>query len=337
LPCLRYVAERIKAILPSFEIPYDFQSVEELIEEEPWSIIQAQNWEKQNYREKYLNHIFVQTEEQKELNEIELDEQERKEEKLVRPTSLGILDKKNLSSFNLINSQSRDSRIKFYPEPHIYLIDDIPAPSASTIISKFFPEFDSKYWATKKAPALGMTAKEVEMMWKAKGLDAAKHGTFLHEQIENYFLGEQYIRTPEFHLFESFLKENFHISPFRTEWRIFDEKHHIAGTVDLISWNQGRFEMYDWKRSKKVIAEYNGEPITLNPWQKGIGKLSDIDDTQYNHYCLQQSLYKYILEKNYEIKISNMFLVVIHPDYDKYYKVEVPYLKSKIEYILKSL
>jgi D-hexose-6-phosphate mutarotase len=95
--------------------------------------------------------------------------------------------------------------------------------------------------------------------------------------------------------------------------------------------------MYDWKRSKKVISEYNGEPITNNPWQKGIGKLSDIDDTQYNHYCLQQSLYKYILEKNYEIKISNMFLVVIHPDYDKYYKVEVPYLKSKIEYILKSL
>ena len=77
--------------------------------------------------------------------------------------------------------------------------------------------------------------------------------------------------------------------------------------------------------------------IREGKWQKGLGQLSEIEDTSYNRYCLQQSLYKYILEKNYDLKISNMYLIVLHPDYDTYYKVKVPYLKSEIEYILKSM
>jgi histidinol phosphatase-like PHP family hydrolase len=32
-----------------------------------------------------------------------------------------------------------------------------------------------------------------------------------------------------------------------------------------------------------------------------------------------------------------MYLVILHPDYDKYYKIDVPYLKEKIESLLKTL
>lgn len=32
-----------------------------------------------------------------------------------------------------------------------------------------------------------------------------------------------------------------------------------------------------------------------------------------------------------------MFLVVLYPDYDRYYKVEVPYMKDEAEYILRTL
>ena len=138
-------------------------------------------------------------------------------------------------------------------------------------------------------------------------------------------------------MFESFVKENNSIDPYRTEWRIFDEHHHIAGTIDLISKTGNSYEMYDWKRSKKVVNSFNGEPIKNNQWQNGVGQLSDIDDTSYNRYCLQQSLYKYILEKNYGLKVSKMYLIVLYPEYDKYYKVEVPYLKDKAEYILRTL
>jgi hypothetical protein len=335
--CLRFIAETIKSAIPNYEIPNTLANQPFVQIEKLWDIVQAQKWEKAKYREQYLNHIFKSIEEQTETIERDFDEQELEEEKSVKPSLIGEVDNKQPIAFNRKNAHSRDSRIKFYPEPHIYTIDNTPAPSASTIIAKFFPEFDSVYWANRKAPELGMTPDEVVLMWRTKGETAAKEGTFLHEQIENFYLEQEYEKTEEFHLFESFVKENNHIKPYRTEWRIFDEHHHIAGTIDLISMNGSGYEMYDWKRSKKVVNSFNGEPIKNNQWQKGVGQLSDIDDTSYNRYCLQQSLYKYILEKNYGLKVSKMYLIVLYPEYDRYYKVEVPYLKDKAEYILRTL
>ena len=86
-----------------------------------------------------------------------------------------------------------------------------------------------------------------------------------------------------------------------------------------------------------MINVVNGEPIRENPWQSGVGQLRDIADTSYNRYCLQQSLYRYILEKNYDIEISMMYLIVLYPEYERYYKVETPYQKEQVEYILKTL
>ena len=348
--CLRYIAETIKSAIPNYEIPSQLLNQPSLQVEKLWDIVQAQKWEKAKYREQYLNHIFQSIEEQTETIERDFDEQEFKEEQFVNPTLIGEVDDKKSIAFNLKNKHPRDSRIKFYPEPHIYTIDNTPAPSASTIIAKFFPEFDAPHWSRRKAIEKlqaqneDLSESNIQRMtniiakeWKDKGEKAAQDGTFLHEQIENFYLDQTYERTEEFHLFESFVKENNSIDPYRTEWRIFDEHHHIAGTIDLISKTGNSYEMYDWKRSKKVVNSFNGEPIKNNQWQNGVGQLSDIDDTSYNRYCLQQSLYKYILEKNYGLKVSKMYLIVLYPEYDKYYKVEVPYLKDKAEYILRTL
>ncbi|MCG8894676.1 hypothetical protein G1K73_13085 [Tenacibaculum finnmarkense] len=303
-----------------------------------WDIVQAQKWEKEKYREKYLNHTFSELTEQQETIKRDFNKQEIEEEKLVKPTSFGIEDLGKNISFNKKNTHKKDSRIKFYSKQHIYTIDNVPAPSASTIISRFFPEFDIEYWSNRKAPQLGMSAIEVARMWSDKGKVARDKGTFLHEQIENYYLGEEYSETEEFNLFKQFLEKHTNLEPYRSEWRIFDEKHNIAGTIDLLVKNEENgFDIYDWKRSKKIINTFNNLPITSNQWQSGIGKLNQIDDTSYNRYTLQQSLYRYILEENYGLIINNMFLIVLYPEYDRYYKLNVPYLKKEIEYILKTV
>ena len=141
--CLKFIAEAIKSAIPKYEIPNQLANQFAIKVEKLWDIVQAQKWEKAKHREQYLNHIFKTIEEQKETIERDFDEQELKEEKLVKPTLIGEVDNKQSIAFNLHNAHSRDSRIKFYPEPHIYTIDNTPAPSASTIIAKFFPEFDS--------------------------------------------------------------------------------------------------------------------------------------------------------------------------------------------------
>ncbi|MCH8535322.1 MAG: hypothetical protein LAT51_09665 [Flavobacteriaceae bacterium] len=335
--CLRFISDVLMAVSSTYSIPESLARLQPTENEKLWDIVQAQKWEKDKYREKYLGHEFKAIADRIETIERDFNEQEINEESLVQPTLIGIADEKPSIGFNLINSHQRDKRIEFYPEPHIYTIDKTPAPSASTVIAKFFPEFDMEYWAARKAPELGMTPTEVAKMWKEKGEKAAQEGTYLHEQIEKFYLNQDYQRTDEFSLFEQFVSDHSDIKPYRSEWRVFDEDHHIAGTIDLISKNGSGYEIYDWKRSKKVVNPITGEPICNNPWQCGIGQLSEIDDTSYNRYCLQQSLYRYILEKNYGLTVTKMNLVVLYPNYDRYYKVEVPYQKDKAEYILRTL
>lgn len=339
--CLRFLSEVITAVSQTFTTPSSLSTFKAVENEKLWDTVQAQKWEKAKYREEYLNHEFRSIEEHQETIERDFNEQEQNEEKLVKPTLIGVLDETPSIGFNLINSHPRDKRIEFYPEPHIYTIDKTPAPSASTIISKFFPEFDSYGKASSLSPnnpLYGLPVDEIVETWNARGMEAANKGTFLHEQIEKYYLDETYKKTEEFHLFEQFVSDHQGIKPYRSEWRVFDEEHHIAGTIDLISKNGVGYDIYDWKRSKKVIDTYSGKPITNDTWGNvGVGRLSDIDDTSYNRYCLQQSLYRYILEKNYNLKISKMFLVVLYPDNDRYYKVDVPYLKDRAEYILRTI
>lgn len=338
--CLKYLAFVIRSIDSNYTFSNDLNSPINLKAEKLWDIVQAQKWEKARYREQYLNHEFGVIPEIIETVERDFSEQEILEEKLVNPSIIGVEDKGQSVGYNKVNFHPRDKRISFYPDSHIYTIDGIPAPSASTVISKFFPEFDSYGKASTLSPSnplYGLPVEEIVDIWNKRGLDAANQGTYLHEQIEKFYLNQTFDKTNEFHLFQKFVSDHQNINPFRTEWRIFDEKYNIAGTIDLIAANGNGFEIYDWKRSKKVV-DFAGNPIVTDSWGNcGVGKLSDIPDTSFNRYCLQQSLYRYILENNYGLKISRMFLIVLYPDNDRYYKVETPYWKERIEYILKTL
>ena len=96
----------------------------------------------------------------------------------------------------------------------------------------------------------------------------------------------------------------------------------------LITGEDGTYELYDWKRSNKV------DPNDTNQWSNGINGLEHLSDTSYIHYCLQQNLYRYMLEKNYGIKINRMNLVVLHPDFMSYKVVPVPIMNREVRIIV---
>ena len=74
----------------------------------------------------------------------------------------------------------------------------------------------------------------------------------------------------------------------------------IAGTIDVLmkNKNSGEYVLIDWKTSKRIDKKsFKGK--------KGIRKeSSQIEDSKYNHYALQLSLYRYILEKYYGIMVA---------------------------------
>ena len=259
--------------------------------------------------------------------------------------------KRNLNGSDI--SFPQDAKITFEEVEHVYKVAGVGEMTpVSNVVGMFFKPFDAMYWSKKKCFGNEQAAAKLREEWEAKGAFASQAGTFMHKQIED-FLSEHkipqtlvcevsysgnYINkrervdiSKEWSFFKKFDNDTV-FTPFRTEWCVFDEDARIAGTIDLLcSRNDGTYEIYDWKRSNKV------DPNERNQWQSGINGLGHLTDTSYTHYCLQQNLYRHMLEKNYGIKISRMNLVVLHPDMYNYKIVPVPRMEREVQIILNYL
>lgn len=235
-------------------------------------------------------------------------------------------------NFNEKNSHYRDAQLNFDEASHTYTVNGEEYISVTTLVDKCFEQFDADYWAKKKAPSLGMTPQAVKEMWQRKGDEAAALGSKLHNMIERYYLGLPNESDPAYSLFKQFAGHHV-LTPYRTEWAIFDEDHKVAGTLDFLNYENGVFSIYDWKRSNKVIA--GGRPEKISRYGKrALRPISHIPDTTYWHYALQVSIYRYILETKYGINVQDGHLAVFHPDYDTPYLVDVPYLRDEVVAIL---
>lgn len=245
----------------------------------------------------------------------------------------------------------QDGRLAFNEEEHIYTLDGIELRSVSSVVAMFFREFDAVGISLKKCYGNETEAAKLREVWESKGSVASQAGTFLHKQIEDYLNGKEipellcnvrydgnYVRlcdrldiSREWSYFKAF-ERNTTFSPFRTEWRIYDADARIAGTLDFVcACPDGTYEIYDWKRSNKI------DPTERNPWANGLNGLEHMTDTSYSHYCLQQNLYRYMLEKNYGIKVSRMNLVVLHPELPTYRVVPIPPMEREVSIILERL
>ena len=265
--------------------------------------------------------------------------------------------KDSSTNFNQANAHPRDAQLLFDPSDHSYRLVDDPTPlnSVTNLVSSFFPAFDVASWASKKAEKESRTVEDVLHEWERNGLVARNLGTFMHEQIEHSFNKRQLFDTctidfpdgtkeevsikDELKYFNNFIFD-VRPEPYRTEWKIFNDEYALAGTLDLLAVNySGEFIIYDWKRSRRMGKEYGYEfvPNTRNPYMKGINGMEHLDCTPFNVGCLQQNLYRFILESSYGMEIKEMNLVMLNNSYSNYHYVPVPRMDKEVEIMLSTL
>lgn len=223
------------------------------------------------------------------------------------------------------NKHERDDRISFDEKTHTYYVDGSSEGivSVTTLIHHHFPKFDSdrvlKMMKNKKQKYPNMTDEQIKKMWLDNGKNASENGTKLHKMIENYYNGILNNKEDEkMTEFQYFLKFNEMLNerkdrlvPYRTEWSVFDGSIDLAGQIDMLyKKSDGTYALYDWKRVKELKKD--------NSFEKGIGRLSTLDHCNYIHYSIQLNIYKRILETRYGLKISEMCLVILHPENDGY-------------------
>lgn len=243
-----------------------------------------------------------------------------------------------ISRLSMINGHTRDKRITFKESNHTYTIDSNNQTkyiSVTTLIKQFFKPFSPNSAvkgmfrngnAQLKYP--GMTPDEIKKEWIRIGATAREQGLVLHNYIEKCLncTEEEIVNSPigldeESKQFKTFVDDHPTWKPYRTEWRIFDDTHLIAGSIDCV-FEEGAGEekgyiLVDWKRSKNInMGEgWNKVRIGQHP--------TLLPDTNYTHYTLQLNLYKYILENYYGIKIRQMFVLALHPNYASYVKIPI--------------
>lgn len=241
-----------------------------------------------------------------------------------------------------LHPHPRDKDISFEEGPHIYTVlgDRGGYTSVTTWNHHHFEKFDSdkiiknilksKKWDTDPSyKYYKMSQEDINKMWDDNRDQAANAGTRMHYDIECYYNNQEVVNNSvEFTYFRKFAEDFKELKPYRTEWMIYYEELKLSGSVDMIFENpDGTLQIYDWKRCKEIQHESNFGKYSTTPC------ISHLPDTNFWHYALQLNVYKTILEHKYGKKVTNLYLVCIHPDnpYKTYERIEVPFLNSEIK------
>lgn len=241
------------------------------------------------------------------------------------------------------NCHFRDKFIEFNPEKHQYKYNDEIFVSTTTIIHSLFEELDydknidqmkkGPFWSSSKY--FKMSRDEIKALWNQKNNEAIKEGTRLHNNIDLYLNNIKiYDNSIEFKYFLNFMKDNSHLEIYRTEWVIYDESLKLGGTIDMVAKNKNKeLILFDWKRTKEIKKFSNFDKRCV------VDNLKHLHDVNFIHYALQLSIYKYILEKKYNLIVKEMFLVVLHPGNfnENYILFSCPYLASELDFIFNNL
>lgn len=214
---------------------------------------------------------------------------------------------------------------------HIYTLASSPKAtfiSTTTLIHTFFAPFEKEKIAknlvenvTKYA---SYTVDSLITEWDRAGTD----GTKVHNEIENYIL---------FHTSPTTIKakhglkwlDQFNVDKYKwyPEVIIYSEELGISGTIDLLVHNPETdiYTIIDWKTNKAIRKKAFGNKKGIHPFTK------HLQDSNYWHYALQLSIYRYILERYYGKIVKTQAL--IHLEDWGATEYELPYLKDVIDLI----
>jgi ATP-dependent exoDNAse (exonuclease V) beta subunit len=246
------------------------------------------------------------------------------------------------------NKHPRDDCIVFDEPTHVYTVNGSSKGiiSCTKFLHEFFPHFDAdaiikKMMNSPKWPQskyYGQTAAQIKKGWNDNGAEASGAGTALHLAIEQFLHGHPEMiesgvkETPEWRYFEHFWDEvKDDLVPYRSEWEVWSEEYKLAGSIDMIFYRKSddSYVIYDWKRSKEIKTD--------SPFgEMGYGPLSHIPNLNYWNYTIQLNVYRWFLETYYGLRISDMYIVIFHPNNVNYKRFRLNRLDDEVKGMLEA-
>ena len=233
---------------------------------------------------------------------------------------------------------------KFYEDGHYYTYKDKPISTGATgLIEQYCNEFDSQAVAERVAEKQGKSVQEVLSEWEYKNKFACHKGSTCHEwaqylwnsenwkadlfdESEEYFEAVARIKIQAINFYDNYKDKLEHLAD---EYVIGSEEYDIASAIDHLFINKltGGLVLVDYKTNSDI---HKNEKYAKNMKVP----LSHLKDYTLNHYYIQLSIYKYLVEKYTNLKIEEMFIVWFSENIENYEIIEIPYLEKEVKNIL---
>ena len=238
---------------------------------------------------------------------------------------------------------------KFFEKDHHYEYKgERVGMSVTRLIEEYTQEFDSQTIAERVALKQNKSVQEVLDEWKAKNDWACRKGTAGHEAVQNLWAvrirridemfnpknSEQQMKDLGNIMLQgrNFFSDYYdRLEYLADEYVIGSQEYDIASAIDGLFINKltGGLILVDYKTNSDIYKNEKYAKSMKVP-------LSHLKDTTLNHYAIQLSIYKYIVEKYTNLKFEEMFIVWFSENIDNYQIIEVPYLKEEVEEILEN-
>lgn len=234
---------------------------------------------------------------------------------------------------------------KFFSEDHHYEYKGKRVGiSVTRLIEEYAQEFKQQEIAERVAKRDGKTVQEVLDEWKYKNQFACEKGSTCHEYAQSLWSGEDWnpkvIYTEEYLNAVEKIQEqanNFYwdycnrLKHLADEYIIGSEEYNIASAIDHLFINKltGELVLVDYK-TNSYLSGYNKKA-----YKKAMKvPLQHLNDDAIHHYYIQLSIYRYLIEKYTNLKVSEMFIVYFSENIENYEIIDIPYLKNEVETIL---
>lgn len=237
------------------------------------------------------------------------------------------------------------NRVTFNEEAHSYTANQTGKKytSATTLISKFKQPFDTWNVARAYAKKNGQTAEYWVNKWKEMGRVACDKGTKFHKRKEDAMRANVALITDEIVRFvqdiNAFTEPNINYANLPDgvypEMLLWNHYFEIAGLADIVTLDGEYFDVDDYKTNKKIDTQSFRHPQTGHKMMKF--PLNTLMDCNYIHYCLQLSLYAFMIEQLTGKKCRSICFhhhppMELDPTQaqDEGIRYEVPYLRDQV-------
>lgn len=252
---------------------------------------------------------------------------------------------------NIIEKLKYFEGVNFNEKEHTYTLKNYKFNcSVTQLIETYAQEFDSDSISQMVANKRGITQQEVLNEWKKENEFSCIKGSCIHLKAQSLWMGTDYeidYNTIDNNIDKERLKKEYDIMSkqainfyndykdmydmIQDEFIVYSKEFDIAGSIDGIMYNKHTQQccILDFKSNKYLQFESKYHKKMKVPLHK-------LDDVNGQHYYIQLSIYKYLIEKYTNIKIDELFIVYFNVNADNYEIIEPLNMEKEVEKILEN-